>query len=78
MIDPKDIIVETIPFRTGGFGVHKSGSGIRITHLPTRIVAERTSERSQHSNRQRALDDLEQLLAAREDTLSGKKEVDRG
>lgn len=66
MVDPEDIIVETIADHAGGVLSTDSSVGIRITHLPTRIVVERSSERSQHDNRHRALEDLEELLAARE------------
>jgi len=49
----------------GGQHRNTSETGVRITHLPTGIVAVATESRSRHLNLQRALARLEEKLAAR-------------
>jgi peptide chain release factor 1 len=58
-IRKEDLRVDT--FRSSGAGgqhVNKTESGVRFTHLPTGIVAESTDGRSQHKNRDIALNRL--------------------
>lgn len=60
-IDIKKDDLRTDTFRASGAGgqhVNKTESGVRFTHIPTGIVAESTDSRSQHKNREIALQRL--------------------
>ncbi len=79
-INPNDLRIDT--FRSGGAGgqsVQKNDTAVRITHLPTGLVASCQNERSQTQNREMALKVLKgRLVALKQQERKGKIEELRG
>ena len=73
-INDDDIRIDT--YRSSGAGgqhINKTSSAIRITHFPTGIVVQCQNERSQHMNKDKAM----QMLKAKLFILKQQEQIDK-
>ncbi len=81
-IDIKDDEIRIDTYRASGAGgqhINKTDSAIRITHLPTGIVVQCQNERSQHKNKDKAMQMLKiKLLEKKREEQQSKMDDIRG
>lgn len=76
-LDMSDVRVDT--YRASGAGgqhINKTDSAVRLTHLPTGLVVQCQSERSQHKNKDQAIKQLKAKMYQLEETARQKKKQD--
>lgn len=78
-IEVKDDDIRIDTYRSSGAGgqhINKTSSAIRITHLPTGIVVQCQNERSQHMNKDKAMQMLKAKLYLLKQEENAKKAAD--